>query len=117
MSDCSSELAEVVKRIVNMSVSHDVVPAAWRTAVITSVPKCALVNCVSDLRPILVTPILPRMVELLIVKDHIYPAITPAKLYDQFGFKPTGKTTAACVDITNTVSIMLETNKYVQCLL
>ena len=50
------------------------------------------------------------MVERLIVKDHIFPAITPAKLYDQFGIKPTGNTTATTlVDITNTISISLET--------
>ena len=115
--DCSSELAQVVTRIVNISVSCGVLPAAWRTAVITPVLKCTPVSGVSDLRPISVTSILSRMVERLIVKDHIFPAITPAKLYNQFGFKPTGSTTAAFVDITNTISIMLETNKYVWCLL
>ena len=96
-----------------MSVSRGVVPAAWRTAVITPVPKCTPVSGVSDLRPISVTPILSRVVERLIVRDHIFPTITPGTLYDQFGFKPT----AALVDITNTISIMLETNKYVRCLL
>ena len=97
--------------------SRGIVPAAWRRAVITPVLKCTPVRGVSDLRPISVTPILSRMVEPLIVKYHIFPAISPAKLYDQFGFKPTGSTTAALVDITNTISIMLETNKYVRCLL
>ena len=115
--NCSSELAEVVTRIVNMSVSCGVVPAAWRTAVITPVPKCTPVSGVSDLRPISVISILSRTVERLIVKDHIFHAITSATLYDQFGFKPTGSTTAALVDITNTISIMLKTNKYVRCLL
>ena len=100
-----------------MSVIRGVVPAAWRTAVITPVPKCTPVSGVSDLRPISVTPNLSRMVERLIVKDHIFPAITPAKLYDQFEFKPTDSTTAALVDVTNTISIMLETTKYVRCLL
>ena len=47
------------------------------------------------------------MVERFKAKDHIFPAITPAKLYDQIEFKPTGSTTAALVDITNTISIML----------
>ena len=68
-----------------MSVSRSVVPAAWRTALITPVLKCASVSGVSDLRPISVTPILSRMVERPIVKYHIFPVITPAKLYDQFG--------------------------------
>ena len=56
------------------------------------------------------------MIERLIVKDHIFLAITLAKLYDQFGFKPTGSTTAALVDFTNIIAIMIETNKYVRCL-
>ena len=99
-----------------MSVGRGVVPAAWRTSVITPVPKCTPVSGVSDLKPIYVTPILSRMVERLAVKNHISPAIPPAKLNDQFGFKPTGSTTAAFVDITNT-SIILEANKYVRCLL
>ena len=102
-----------------MSASYGVVPTAWRTAVITPVLECTPVSDMSDLRPISVTPILSQMVERLIAKDHIFPAITPAKLYDQFEFKPTGSTTAALVDrpITNTISIMVATNKYVRCLL
>ena len=68
-------------------------------------------------RPISVTPILSRMVERLAVKNHISPAIPPTKLNDQFGFKPMGSTTSALVDLTNTISVMLETNKYVRCLL
>ena len=51
------------------------------------------------------------------MKDHIFPAIPAEQLFDQYGFKPTGSTTAALVDITSTVSIMLEDNKYVRCLL
>ena len=100
-----------------MSIGRGVVPAAWRTAVITPVSECTPVSGVSDLRPISVTPILSRMVERLVVKNQISPAIPPAKLNDKFGFKSTGSSTAALVDITNTISIMLETNKYVWCLL
>ena len=53
--DCSSELTEVVTRIVDMSVSRGVVLAAWCTAVITPVPKCTPVSGECDLRPISVT--------------------------------------------------------------
>ena len=95
-----------------MSVWRGVVPAAWLTAVITPVQKYTAVSGVSDLRPISVTPILSRIVERLVVKNHISPAIPPAKLNDQFGFKQTGSTTVALVDITNIISIILETNKY-----
>ena len=106
-------------RVVNLPSSqpHGVAPSAWRRAAITPVPKCMPINGLSDLRPISVTPILSRMVERLVVKDHIFPAIPGEQLFDQYGFKRTGSTTAALVDITSTVSIMLEDNKYVRCLL
>ena len=68
-------------------------------------------------QPSTVTPILSRMLERLVVRDHISPTIPPGKLFDQYGFKPTGSTTSALIDITHTVSIMLEDIKYVRCLL
>ena len=71
---------------------------------------------VADLRPISVTPILSRIVERIIVKDHIFPAIPTTAISDHYGLKPIGSTTAAIVDRTNCVSVMLETKKYVRCL-
>ena len=57
------------------------------------------------------------MVERLVVRDYIFPAIPSVELYDQYGLKPTGSTTSALIDITNNVSILLEDSKYAQCLL
>ena len=71
----------------------------------------------NDLRPISVTPILSRIVERLIVRDHIFSAISTNEILDQYGFKPSGSTTAALVDLTHKISGMLEDNKYVRCLL
>ena len=75
------------------------------------------VNGVNDLRPISVTPILSRIVERLIVRITYFPAIQPNEILDQYGFKPSGSTTAALVDLTHKISDMLEGNKYVRCLL
>ena len=86
-----------------MSIDLGVVPSAWRTAAITPVPKCMPINGLGDLRPISVTPVLSRMLERLVVRDHISPTIPPGELFDQYGFKPT----SALIDITHTVSIML----------
>ena len=71
----------------------------------------------SDLRPISVTPILSRIVERLTVRDHICPAIPTNEILDQYGFKLSGSTTAALVDLTHKISDMLEDNKYVRCVL
>ena len=69
------------------------------------------------LRQISVLPILTGLVERLVDQDLIMPNVSPANLYDQYGCKPTGSTTSALVDLTHTVTVMLETNKYVRCLL
>ena len=73
------------------------------------------VNEVSDLRPISATQILSRIVERLILRDHIFLAIPTNVILDQYGIKPSGSTTAALVDLTHNISIMLEDNKYVRC--
>ena len=51
------------------------------------------------------------------VKDHILPALPIDDLRDQYGFKPTGSTTAAIINITHAVTVLLESNKYVRCLI
>ena len=42
--------------------------------------------------------------------------ILPVELYDQYGFKPSDSTTIVLIDITNTVSIIMEDSNYVRCL-
>ena len=64
--DCYAELGNVVIKIVNLSVELGRVPSAWRTAVITPVPKCTPYARSGYLRLIL-----SQMVERLLVKDHI----------------------------------------------
>ena len=54
---------------------------------------------------------------IIVVKDFITLLILADVLCDQFGFKPTGSTTAALIDRTHIVSAMLEDNRYVRCLL
>ena len=101
--------------MINMSIGLGLVPCAWRTAVITPVPKCTSVNSAGDLRPISLTPICT--VERLIVEDHIFSLIPTDKLFDQYGFKKTGSTAAAIIVIMHKIYMLLETNKFVRCLL
>ena len=115
--DCAGGLSQVISKLINYSLSIGKVPSIWKIAAITPVPKTNPVSMPSDLRPISKTPILSRLVERLVVRDLIMSNVSPANLYDQYEFKPTGSTTAALVDLTHTVTVMLETNKYVRCLL
>ena len=92
-----------------MSVKLGRVPSA----VITPVSKCTPISGHGDLRPISVTPILSQMV----VKDHILPVIPLEVLLDEYGFILTGSMTAAIVNIIHDITILMESNKHVRCLL
>ena len=45
------------------------------------------------------------------------PKVPNPDLYDQYDFKQSGSTVAVLLDITQTISVLLEANKYVRCLL
>ena len=51
------------------------------------------------------------------VKQYLLPAIRSDDVVDQFAFRPTGSTTAALIYILHLVTLLLETNEYVRCLL
>ena len=82
-----------------------------------NVPKTTPISSVKDLRPISVTPVLSRLVERLVVRDYLLPCIPSENLVDQYAYKLTGNTTCAIINITDTVGRMLESNRYVRCLL
>ena len=86
-------LLGLLQKIVNLSPTTGVAPAAWRIAVITPVPKQSIITGLNDVRPIFVTPTLSRIVERLVIKYHIMPYVPCEQLFDQYGFKRTGSTT------------------------
>jgi hypothetical protein len=84
---------------------------------VTLIPKVHNPLQLGDFRPISVTPILSRLVEKLVIRQWLRPAIPNSIIADQFAFKPTGSTTAALVYLMHNVTKLLETNSYVRCLL
>ena len=68
--------------MINYSLSIGEVPSAWTITAVTPVPNTNSVSMPSDLRPISVTSISPRLVENLVVRDLIMPNVSPANLYD-----------------------------------
>lgn len=113
----AAELTPVVTHLIRLTLSNGTPPEAWKRAVITPVPKVTSPQNLSDLRPISVTPILSRLVEKLIARKYLTPALPTKLLEDQYAYRPTGSTTAALVDISHHITLMLETNTYVRCIL
>ena len=73
------------------------------SALITPIPKAAPVKSFCDLRPT-VKPILSRLVEKLIVRKFITPALPLDLISDQFVYRPTASTTAALISLTHAVA-------------
>ena len=92
-------------------------PKQWKTAVIHPIPKVPDPTSPSDYRPISVVPILSRLVEKVIVRTYIYPAfqITPTaeNLADQYGFRPSGSTTAAIIALLHHITSLLLEHEFV----
>ena len=67
--NCSFALANVVAYIINLSISCGRPSTNWSNAIITPVTKVIPPKCLSDLRPISVTPILSRLCERYVAKQ------------------------------------------------
>ena len=107
----------MVAYISNLSISCGRPPNNWSNAIITPVPKVTPPKCLSDLRPISVTPILSRLCERYVVKQYLLPVIRSDDIDDQFAFRPTGSTTATLIYTLHYVTQLLESNDYVRFLL
>ena len=81
------------------------------------VAKCHPVVDARDFRPISVTSLLCRLLQKILIKTYITPALAKLQLNDHYAYKPTGSTTGALVDFTHKVSMLLETHDYVRCVL
>jgi len=114
---CAIELTPVVTLLFNIILQTGTPPSSWKTALVTPIPKTAAVKTFSDLRPISVTPILSRLVEKLVVRKHIIPALPSDLIADQFAYRPTGSTTSALISVIHSVTQKLESCTYVRCLL
>jgi len=114
---CSVEIAPVVTHLINFSINLGQIPDVWRTAIVTPVPKVTQPPDCGDYRPISVTPILSRITEKIVVETWLRPSVPIALLPNQYGFIPTGSTTAALVHLFHGVTRMLESCSYVRALL
>src|SRR3989442_7110946 len=112
----SNYVAKPVAYLFNLSLITMTVPAQWKQAVITPLPKINKPVSCSDFRPISLTPILSRLLEKIVVRNFIYPALNDPAIHplltDQFAFRPTGSTDATLISILHHITDLLTTNPY-----
>ena len=104
----------------SLSLSQSTIPAQWKCATITPVPKIPSPLTPADLRPISVLPLFSTVLEKIIIRNFIYPKFTSPPLSlllaDQHAFRPSGSTTAAVVSLVHTVTSHLATEPFVHVL-
>ena len=101
----------------NLTLNTSTVPSQWKQACIRPIQKFPAPKQHADFRPISITPVLTRVMERLVVRQYLYPALLspPPDLQftDQFAFRPTGSTTAAIIYLLHIVTNLLSFNPYV----
>ena len=110
--------SELLAWLFKKSLSDLLAPVQWKTACITPVPKISQPAALADYRPISLTPILSRLLEKIITRHVLYPILADPvmslEFSDQYGFRPTGSTTAALISILiSDIASLLQSCPYV----
>ena len=110
-------LSEPLTRLFNLSLESSVVPSQWKSSYITPKPKLNQPRTPQDYRPISITPVLSRIMEKSLVCSLLYPILKhpdySQNFSDQFGFRPTGSTTAMLIYMFQELTNMLQQHDYV----
>ena len=103
--------SKVLTFLFSISLSQSNVPTQWKTAIIHPIAKIPNPIQPPDFRPISIVPILSRILEKIVVRNHLYPVLqNPVSSHlfnDQFAFRPSGSTTAALISILQHITSLL----------
>ena len=89
-----------VSIILNSSYEEQKLPSVWKTSNVVPIPKTTPVETVNKhLRPIALTPIISKVAEEFVIKEHLKPAILEVLDPDQFGVIPGSSTCHALIKL------------------
>ena len=97
-SETADLIAKPLKGIYDASIKQRCFPQAWKTAIITPVPKTTPPT-VDKIRPISTFPVISKVFERIVL-NKMWKTIELSLGEDQHGFRPQHSTTTALIDIT-----------------
>ena len=116
LRDCADQLAGVLTKIFNQSLSQAIVPSCLKTSTIIPVPKKSTVSCLNDYRPVALTPVTMKCFEKL-VRAHITSSLPPGMDTHQFAYRANRSTEdAIATALHSSLSHLEERNSYVRLL-
>ncbi|KAK3545619.1 hypothetical protein QTP70_008237 [Hemibagrus guttatus] len=80
------QLAQVFTDIFNLSLAQAIVPTCLKTTTIIPVPKHSSAECLNDLRPVALTPIIMKCFEKLVL-SHLIVSLPPTLDPHQFAYR------------------------------
>lgn len=95
--DYAHHLSPILTKIFNSSLQHQTVPALWKLANISPIPKETPFNACNQLRPISITDIIIRLFEKLVYKQELSTVLKSSIGCDQFAYKEGHNTTMALI--------------------
>ena len=116
LRDCADQLAPVLTKIFNESLTQASVPTCLKTSTIIPVPKNNTVSCLNDYRPVALTPIIMKCFEKL-VRAHIVSALPTGLDPYQFAYRANRSTEdAIATALHSTLTHLEKRNSYVRLL-
>ena len=102
--DGAEALARPLAFLMNRTISEGSIPAEWKHAVVTPVPKSGPKDHPSNSRRISVLPVFSKILERA-VHRMVYSYLQENKLLSQFqsGFRPLHSTSTCLTHVTNTL--------------
>ncbi|KAJ8353566.1 hypothetical protein SKAU_G00211330 [Synaphobranchus kaupii] len=86
LRDCADQLAGVLTKIFNQSLSQAIVPSCLKTSTIIPVPKKKNISCLNDYRPVALTPHPMKCFEKAVL-PHIVAPLPPGLDPYQFAYR------------------------------
>ena len=100
LRDYSRIVALPIMNIINTSYREQKLPACWKMADVSPLPKKKPVKDLKkDLRPISLTPSVSKVAEGFVVEDYVKPAILKVIDPNQYGTIPNSSTTIALINM------------------
>ncbi len=110
LKELSTTVTCPITKIINLSISQNMFPWMWKTAVIAPIFKSGDPHSMSNYRPISILPTVSKIAEKLIVKQIInHLNTTPYALHPmQFGFRANYSTETATCFFTENIRALLD---------
>lgn len=88
LRDFADILSPAITFIFNWSLSTSHVPACFKFANVTPIPKCSSPSVPSDFRPISLLPILSKVLEKIVARNWILPTLSAKSHASQYAYLP-----------------------------